>query len=110
MLELRFHAGVCAFTGMDHLRFGCGSHASLTFMGSMSRCWSQWSWWSDRAQWGGVLGAIGSHYVNLLTHLTHTRVRRVQCTLRTVIDRKQDPDAAEGAMKAVISDTLRSQV
>ncbi len=24
-----------------------------------------WSWWSDRAQGGGVLGAMGSHYIDL---------------------------------------------
>ena len=58
-----------------------------------------WNWWSDSSQGGGVLGAVGSHFVDTLRYLGF-EVEAVQATLRTVI--------AERSGKRVTSDDFAS--
>ncbi|MDY7092201.1 MAG: Gfo/Idh/MocA family oxidoreductase [Acidobacteriota bacterium] len=41
-----------------------------------------WNWWSDASRGGGLLGAIGSHLVDLLTWLTGLSVESVVADLR----------------------------
>ena len=43
-----------------------------------------WDWWSDASAGGGVLGAVGSHFVDVLRYLGF-EARSVNATLRTMI-------------------------
>lgn len=60
-----------------------------------------WSWWSDRAQGGGALGASGSHQVDLLRWWLG-EVVAVSGQLATYVSSRPDP--ASGAPRAVDSD------
>lgn len=61
----------------------------------------QWDWWSDRAAGGGVLGAIGSHQIDLLRFILAAEVAQAQGLVQTFI--AQRPDAA-GVLHPVTSD------
>jgi predicted dehydrogenase len=60
-----------------------------------------WSWWSDEAQGGGVLGAIGSHVVDAI-RFTFGEVRRGRGLTRTMIAERPDPET--GAPRRVTAD------
>lgn len=60
-----------------------------------------WNWWSSAEQGGGVLGAIGSHYTDMLRWLSGREVQAVSGELRTVISQRPGPD---GVPRAVTSD------
>ncbi len=77
-------------------------HAKVTFRADSRADASRgWNWWSDAAQGGGVLGALGSHAVDTLHSLLSTRAREVTCTLATHVRERADGD---GAMRPVTSD------
>ncbi|MGC8801345.1 MAG: Gfo/Idh/MocA family protein, partial [Chloroflexus sp.] len=61
----------------------------------------QWDWWSERAAGGGVLGAIGSHQIDLLRFILAAEVTQAQGVVQTFIT--QRPDSA-GALRPVTSD------
>ena len=42
-----------------------------------------WCWWMDAVQGGGVLGAIGSHFIDGFRWLTGREVRAVTAALHT---------------------------
>ncbi|MGA8806998.1 MAG: Gfo/Idh/MocA family oxidoreductase, partial [Thermoanaerobaculia bacterium] len=46
-----------------------------------------WNWWSDANQGGGIWGAVGSHFVDMLRFLG-MEIEAVQATLRTIIDER----------------------
>jgi len=46
-----------------------------------------WNWWSDAEQGGGIWGAVGSHFVDMLRFLG-MEIEAVQATLRTIIDER----------------------
>ena len=60
-----------------------------------------WSWWSDEAQGGGVLGALGSHAVDSIRSWLG-EIAEVRGALQTCI--KERPDPESGAPRAVTSD------
>jgi len=60
-----------------------------------------WSWWSDEAQGGGILGAIGSHVVDAIRY-TFGEVVRGRGDVRTMIAER--PDAESGASRRVTAD------
>lgn len=60
-----------------------------------------WSWWSDEAQGGGVLGAIGSHVVDAV-RFTFGEVARGRGMTRTMITERPDGDG--GAARRVTAD------
>jgi predicted dehydrogenase len=60
-----------------------------------------WTWWSDAAQGGGTLGALGSHAVDALRALLG-EVAEARGVLRTFTKERRDP--ATGAMRPVTSD------
>ena len=61
-----------------------------------------WNWWSDAAQGGGTLGAIGSHAVDSLRWLLQTEVSHVAAQLAThTVERM---DETSGQMRPVTSD------
>ncbi len=53
-----------------------------------------WSWWSDEAQGGGVLGALGSHTVDAVRALLGEIVE-VRGHLATMIKTRPDPNTGE---------------
>lgn len=56
----------------------------------------EWSWWNEAAQFGGVLGAVGSHFVDAIRFVTGEEVEAVQAMLTTVIrERSQRPATAD---------------
>lgn len=62
-----------------------------------------WNWWSDAAQGGGVLGAIGSHIVDALRYLAG-EIIGVRASLHTYVGERP----YEGGMRAVTSDDYAS--
>ena len=60
-----------------------------------------WSWWSDEAQGGGVLGALGSHAVDSIRSWLG-EIAEVRGSLQTCI--KERPDPESGTPRAVTSD------
>lgn len=60
-----------------------------------------WSWWSDEAQGGGVLGALGSHAVDAIRSWVG-EIKEVRGQLKTMIEQRPDPE--NGAPKSVTSD------
>jgi len=61
----------------------------------------RWDWWSDRAQGGGYLGALGSHYLDLLTWLLGRPVSAVRAALATFVPERRD---ADGTPRPVTAD------
>lgn len=84
-------------------RIGHVRHAKLTFR-SDSRADPErpWNWWSDAAQGGGALGAIGSHVIDGFRRLLGTEVSQVVCNLATHIPERPEKDG--GAPRHVTSD------
>jgi predicted dehydrogenase len=60
-----------------------------------------WSWWSDEAAGGGILGAIGSHVVDAV-RFTFGEVVRGRGDVRTMIPER--PDADGGSLRRVTAD------
>jgi predicted dehydrogenase len=65
-----------------------------------------WSWWSDRAQYGGIMQAITSHWIDFLLW-TFGDIVSVAALVDTFI--KQRPDA-DGAVRQVTSDDQNAVV
>jgi len=61
-----------------------------------------WDWWSDAAQGGGVLGAIGSHAVDALRFLLGREPTEVLGALR--VQTPQRPVAGSGELRPVTAD------
>ncbi len=102
--ELRFLSGRIQMHKM--LRrgdIGQVRHARLTFR-SDSRADPErpWNWWSDAAQGGGALGAIGSHVIDGFRWLLDSEVSQVFCNLATHISERAEKDG--GAQRPVTSD------
>jgi predicted dehydrogenase len=60
-----------------------------------------WNWWSDKVQFGGALGAIGSHIVDTFHWLLGTDIFSIYCQLNTHVKQRKDPD---GVIRDVTSD------
>lgn len=76
-----------------------------TFMAPMR--WTAqrpWSWWMDREQGGGVLGAIGSHYIDGFRWLTGREVQAVTASLHTTPAYRMRPLPDGSGMREVTSD------
>jgi len=101
--ELRFHRVVPRIRSwILSGAFGNIHTASLEFFAGMRAVTSQqWSWWNDASKGGGVLGAIGSHLVDLICFLTATETQCVSASIRTVVTTKEDEN---GQPKQVTSD------
>ena len=60
-----------------------------------------WSWWSESDKGGGILGALGSHQIDLL-RWWFGEIEAVQGTLETFV--KERPDPETGRMRSVETD------
>jgi predicted dehydrogenase len=52
-----------------------------------------WNWWNDKTQGGGMLGAVGSHLIDLLHFVTEKKVVRVNATVRTFLKERVGGEA-----------------
>lgn len=66
-----------------------------------------WTWWYDRAEGGGMLGAVGSHVVDLCRFWTGREVTAVAGRVATFIRERRD---AAGVTRPVTADELGSAV
>lgn len=60
-----------------------------------------WNWWSDEAQGGGTLGAIGSHAIDSILWFLGTEISSVFCQLQTHVKQRKD---AKGVFREVTTD------
>jgi len=63
-----------------------------------------WNWWFDEAAGGGLLGALGSHQVDLVRWLFGTEFRQVNGVLHNFL--KERPDRITGELKPVTTDNF----
>ena len=83
-------------------RLGRMLHATYTLHSVRRRdTKAPWTWWSDAAQGGGALGALGSHAVDTLRSMLG-EVASVRGTLETFT--RERPDPKTGTMRPVTSD------
>jgi predicted dehydrogenase len=66
-----------------------------------------WNWWYDRNQGGGILGAVGSHLIDLCRFWTDSEVTRVAGCVATYIPERRDQD---GVSHPVTADDFTSFV
>ncbi|MGH7530284.1 MAG: Gfo/Idh/MocA family protein [Gemmatimonadales bacterium] len=66
-----------------------------------------WTWWSDAARGGGILGAVGSHLIDLVRYWTGDEIVHVAGLVETFVPER--PDSA-GAMRPVTADDFASAV
>ena len=77
-------------------------HAKLTFRAdSRADVNRPWNWWSDKAQGGGALGAIGSHVLDGWRWLLGAEVPEIFCELATHIRERKDES---GRVREVTTD------
>ncbi len=63
-----------------------------------------WSWWMDASQGGGLLGAIGSHFIDAFRWLSRREVRAVTASLHTTPAYKTRPMPDGSERREVTSD------
>jgi predicted dehydrogenase len=81
-------------------------HALITLVGSgRSDPGKPWSWWADASRGGGLLGAVGSHQIDLLRYWLGDIERVVGGTETYVGER---PDPGTGKPRRVTSDDFTS--
>jgi predicted dehydrogenase len=66
-----------------------------------------WTWWFDAAQGGGILGAVGSHLVDLCRYWTGREVVHVAGRAQTFVRERAD---AAGTVRPVTADEFASAV
>jgi predicted dehydrogenase len=66
-----------------------------------------WTWWYDRSQGGGILGAVGSHLIDLCRFWTGCEVTYASGRVATFLRKRRD---AAGVTRPVTADELVSGV
>lgn len=101
--ELRFLPALrLARTLIAQGEIGVVRHADLrSVTHSRSDPQRPWNWWSDAAQGGGVLGAIGSHQIDLLRYLLNAEVATAYGITHTFVTERF---AANDVLQPVTSD------
>ena len=59
-----------------------------------------WSWWSDAAKGGGLLGAVGSHLIDLCRFWTASEVVHVAGGVATFVTQRRDETGADRPVTA----------
>lgn len=92
--ELRFLPGIRKARRMiDEGTIGQVRHVLARLIGSgRANPSREWNWWSDAIHGGGLLGALGSHQIDLLRYLLGTEVTSAAATLNTFITNRPGPD------------------
>ena len=87
---------------------GTVRHAELrSINSSRSNPKRPWNWWSDSAQGGGMLGAIGSHQIDLLRYLLGDEVTAASGHIHTFITERPDNS---GILRAVTADDYATAI
>ncbi len=98
--ELRFLPAWCEarrrLRELGGVRYAEVRYASPS-RGDRSRAWN---WWSDAARGGGVLGAVGSHFIDSVRYLIG-EIDAVQASVNTIIAERPIPAGGEPASRAV---------
>lgn len=85
---------------------GVPRHALITVVGTgRADSVKPWTWWSDAAQGGGILGAQGSHQIDLLRYILG-EISAVCGTTQTYV--KDRPDPGRGGRRPVTADDFTS--
>src|SRR5213083_3382349 len=66
-----------------------------------------WSWWFDAARRGGILGAVGSHLIDLCRFWTGSEVAHVAGAVEAFVPERRDDT---GALRPVTADDFTSAV
>jgi len=66
-----------------------------------------WTWWFDGARGGGILGAVGSHLIDLCRYWTGSDVAYVAGLVETFVTERTD---ADGVKRPVTADDFTSSV
>jgi predicted dehydrogenase len=66
-----------------------------------------WTWWFDGARGGGILGAVGSHLIDLCRYWTGSEVTYVAGLVETFVPERRDDT---GALRPVTADDFTSSV
>jgi predicted dehydrogenase len=66
-----------------------------------------WTWWSDAARGGGILGAVGSHLVDLVRYWTGSEIVSAAGLAEAFVTERRDP---EGRPRPVTADDFASCV
>lgn len=66
-----------------------------------------WNWWFDAARGGGILGAVGSHLIDLFRFWTGSEIRYVAGLVETFVRERKDET---GAVRPVTADDFASCV
>lgn len=90
----------------DEERFGKLLVAKVSYAGGGRLALAEnFTWWNDRAQGGGALGAIGSHCIDTLYFMTGKKIESVSAALLTThVDKKND----KGEIVKATSDDVTS--
>ncbi len=75
--------------------------------GRPQACEAPWSWWHDAARGGGILGAVGSHLIDLCRFWTAGDVVEVSGRVATFVPERRDE---HGVARAVTADDFASFV
>jgi len=59
-----------------------------------------WTWWFDAGQGGGILGAVGSHLIDLCRYWTDSEVTEVGGGVATFVPERDDADRVRRAVTA----------
>jgi predicted dehydrogenase len=75
-----------------------------TLMSSIRWAKGNWNWWMDADMGGGILGALGSHFIDSFRWLSHREVKAVTASLNTTPQYKTRPMADGSGDREVTSD------
>ena len=101
--ELRFQSGrQKAFQMLRDGEIGKIRHVKYVFRNAQRGDVNiPWNWWSNAAQGGGTLGAIGSHAIDTMQWFLGTDISSVFCQLQTHVKQRKD---ANGDFQEVTTD------
>jgi predicted dehydrogenase len=66
-----------------------------------------WTWWSDAARGGGILGAVGSHLIDLCRFWSGSEITHIAGLVETFVKERKDDS---GVLRAVTADDFASCV
>jgi len=66
-----------------------------------------WNWWSDASRGGGILGAVGSHLIDLFRFWSGSEITHVAGLVETFVTQRK---AETGALRVVTADDFASCV
>lgn len=90
-----------------HLELSLSPYYRSDGRGQTNRPELPWTWWSDASQGGGILGAVGSHLIDLVRFWTGSEIRDVAGGVATWTGQRRD---AAGVSRPVTAEEFGSFV